>query len=291
MEVEKYIKFNTGCPYEMAKSKSAELAKLISNTRITKSIRGGIVYQNSDDTVLSEPDFDSIENKLAHFPVVVQLVATGRSGKDTFATMVHDCKWCYGSETTSVIYPAVKACDTVVNMMYQAFENYYDVEDNPIARMMSDRADKSEVYRQFLHDVKDAFTKSYNIPLLFVMERYMDLTRQNITHKYPGLPYGILFVNNRDLDTCTTVTEGCWQMGIQCVTLKSVGQHDVSEYVNSCDSNVDEIPYDILIDNSGTIDSLREKASIFSQLFEYAYRLTAIPIPRDITFQTLIEGA
>ncbi|MCM1531907.1 MAG: hypothetical protein NC114_06505 [Ruminococcus flavefaciens] len=221
------------------------------------------------------------------FPVVIMVASAGGSGKDTFIEMVRR-HFSYDDESVSTVDQIKCVYDILHTALHLTYDDFYDKEMNPAEGMVVLKDKKSEEYRQFLHDVKDAWTKLNDGPVLYCLAEYVKAARSNIIlNGDPAYspPYGAIFVNNRDLDTYTTMKDWCYQMGTLCIGVKVDGTPQASDFSNDCDSNVDKIPYDIIIENKSTLEALDRKAKIFAQLLELGISRYGIEVDDRLTFE------
>ena len=276
------VMFSTGQDYESTRTKSKKIAHFINNTTITAGLNSIDISGSEPDTHVAEMMAAMEDIRTSHFPVIINLISAGRNGKDTFANLVAE-ELPYHAEVVSCIGPAVEACNVFADQLYSLYQGVTPEAHIPVFTSAQLAIAKNDAYRQMLHDVKAAFTAFNNGPVLHAIGHYLRMTDTSMQHAKSST--GTLkdrciavFVNNRDLDTVETLQEWCYQMGIMWFNVYVKGTHNPSEYHNTCDSNVDEIPYDILIDNTGTIEELRHRASIFAKLLTWAIRLYGTPI-------------
>lgn len=282
------LAFTTGASYEDARLKSEAIVDFLKTTTINVTLDETVVRRS--DRVLS--DLVRRDSDMVYFPMVVNLIAPGRSGKDTFASLV-DKHFQYGTTTTSCVDPARVVSNTLIDNLHILLANTLPYVDNPVPSVDVATAQKDDAYRQLLHDVKDAFTTYCDGPVLHALGIYMNAV-QKVTYtrnaaderKYSC---GIVFVNNRDQDTVDRLRDWCYQLGICFLSVYVKGPVSASEYVNSCDSTVDHIPVDITISNQGDLAELEEKAKIFSIMLTWAMRTYGTELKPSTDFDTLVE--
>ncbi|MCM1230168.1 MAG: hypothetical protein NC489_08545 [Ruminococcus flavefaciens] len=274
--------------YVNAKSRSDGLAKFIQTTTITEAIDG--IRCTSTDPQLNDLLKDNVfpDYGRNYYPVVIMVASAGGSGKDTFIKMVGDhLSRVYQSRSISTVDPVKDVYDLLQKIMKKSYSrNFAITTGGPIDQLEKHESNKTEEYRQFLHDVKNAWTKVGNGPVLYCLSEYVDCARHNIEMPdySPEPPVGALFVNNRDLDTYTTMKDWCYQMGVMCIGVKVDGTIQASDYTNDCDSNVDTIPYDIVVNNKSSLESLDRKAAAFAQLFAYGISRYGMWVDNRMTF-------
>lgn len=103
--------------------------------------------------------------------------------------------------------------------------------------------EKDEDGRRFLSDLKDA------------MERYHDIPNKKVDEFIESHPDNIIFVNAREPHNITYYQE---KYGAISVLVKNPSVPQVQG--NHVDENVDNYNYNIFINNSGSLEDLKEKA-------------------------------
>ena len=102
---------------------------------------------------------------------------------------------------------------------------------------------KDEDGRRFLSDLKDA------------MERYHDIPNKKVDEFIKSHPDNIIFVNAREPHNIAYYQE---KYGAISVLIKNPSVTQVQG--NHADENVDNYNYNIIINNSGPLEDLKEKA-------------------------------
>lgn len=268
------IRFNTGITYQHAKTYSEELAKFINTVSLHRSINRTFAASTDEqlDKLLRGYTFPDVGRN--YFPVICMVASAGGSGKDTFIDMVqhHIRAYRYFASSVSTV-DAVKR--SVKLLMDEGFDKFSGLRTFGLPGMNHTPSqiinEKGDAYRQFLHDVKDAWTHFDNGPVKYCLGEVLSNVKLNIEIAGDSTKNscGIVFVNNRDIDTYETMKDWCYQLGLLCIGIKVDGDVQASDYRNNCDSNVDNIPYDIYIDNHGSINALDSKAAVFAELFTY----------------------
>lgn len=289
------IPFSTGVDYESTSEQTKKIIDFILTTSVQSTVNGTLI-ETGDAGHRVELQIDDIQDtKSVFFPIIINLISPGRNGKDTFANLVGKY-FPYETKTISCIDPSMKACDLLITDLNEQMRGFMYTTDELLSQLHTMATQKGEPYRQFLHDIKDAYSKYCNGPVLYVLSQYITMLKQvsmeymkETTKTNVEKPFGILFVNNRDIDTVTQLNEWCRQLGIICLNVYMMGTHTSSDYTNTCDSNVDDIPYDIVINNRGSLGNLKERARMFAELLTWALRMYGIKIAWKDTFGNFIS--
>lgn len=145
-----------------------------------------------------------------------------------------------------------------------------------------DEANKADMYRQFLYDVKEAWQKYNNGPINDVIGRYLCWIRERFLSRDITTSPAIFFVNTREVETTDKLIDTFNSIGIPTIKMLVVGNNKSSaDYKNDCDSNVDKIPdtyYDVIIRNTSTLDALDLTAHYFTVMFKQFQMLHGIPL-------------
>ena len=133
-----------------------------------------------------------------------------------------------------------------------------------IARQCGWNGEKTPENRKFLSDLKDLLTTWDDIPMKKIQEKVQQI-QETFTYGDSLADRVVLFVDIREPKEIQRLKEmyGATTLLIRRASVES------EETSNHADSDVFEYQYDVIIENNGTIDELREKAVDFlASLFE-----------------------
>lgn len=105
---------------------------------------------------------------------------------------------------------------------------------------------KDEAGRRFLSDLKDA------------MERYKDIPNKKVDDFIKSHPDNIIFINAREPHNITY-----YQKKYGAISVLVTNPHASKVQGNHADENVNDYDYDFVINNSGTLENLKETAKWF----------------------------
>lgn len=286
------ISFNTGVAYDDAKHRSEQLAHFINTVRPRIGFDTNITL-SSTDPVLDDLIYKHKVSEIVapYYPVVMMVSSVGRTGKDTFIEKVSN-QLTFKAATVSTVDEVKCAVYDLMNNLHKSYDDIFTdpsmKKHNPIEKATSIIDAKDEPYRQFLHDVKDSWTHFNNGPVLYCMATVLKSIKQSLEVS-PQYTISIVFVNNRDKDTYDLMKHWCYSMGLMCIGIKVDGRLQATDYTNDCDSNVDDIDYDIVVTNKGTLGELNMKAWYFARLFENGICKYGIPLPKNTSFASLMH--
>ena len=146
--------------------------------------------------------------------------------------------------------------DTIVELLRTYFFDDYKVynistidETKLIARKMGWGGEKDEKGRQFLADLKDAWTRYNNGANETVLQEVIGCSfDETLYHKEfivfvhcrepEAIEWFVAQLKNRDIDTCTAI----------------VKRENIIEFFNEADKSVDNYNYDITVYNDGSLE-------------------------------------
>ena len=138
--------------------------------------------------------------------------------------------------------------------------NYSSVSKiKKIANIIGWNGEKTERDRKFLSDLK-LLTTEYNDMPLNDMKEYANNFMDNKIHA-PR----ILFLHIREPEEINKAVEAFKEYNVKTILVKRDSVKHITS--NMADENVYNYNYDIVIDNNGTLEDLREKAKNFSNDF------------------------
>ena len=148
--------------------------------------------------------------------------------------------------------------DTVVELVTSYLRDKYDVKNTStidevknIARLMGWNYEKDERGRQFLADLKDAWTKYNNGAN---MKIYRDIIDWNAYEELMPKEY-VMFVHVREPESIQWFVDMLSTCNIFVCTL-IVKRAGIEEFFNDADRNVENFEYDITLINGSDLENL-----------------------------------
>lgn len=177
---------------------------------------------------------------ISPYPFVVIIGGGALNGKDTFINEVS--KHCSALNLSS-INEVKDAVDILIDESTEAEKWYSDVT----VSAGKHRAEKSDQYRQFLHEVKMAWSKFNNGPNHVLLGRLVKILAE---HTQGGEQYDVIFMHLREADEIASLRYDIMdKLHIPVVTLCVSGRVDASVWQNDGDHNTNNYNYDINIRN------------------------------------------
>ena len=172
-----------------------------------------------------------------HNNIVVVINGKPQSGKDTFCKYVEE--WCEENK---------KEC-TVWSTIDFEKELFIDIT----GRGYSPFSESVESDRAFLSEFKQ------------LLNKYFDITYESFINLIDFVP-GVLLIHTREWDEILNFGIYCEQNNIPFITLY-IDNPNGKEYNNNSDKNCDnnKEEYDIIINNTGTLEELKENARQFCE--------------------------
>lgn len=200
-------------------------------------------FQTSDQKLMKNP-----------YPIIVLISGAGGNGKDTFINTVGlSCSAC----NLSSIEEVKEAAAVLLN-----YTSSYSSDKTGIYECNN----KADAYRQFLHDIKMAWTNFHDGPNQVLLGRI----REILAHQQAGGPaYDAIFVHIREpkeIEAFKSMIAS--KIGVLCLTMIVKGLIDPSDYQNTCDSQVEEggYQYDITVQNhSDDLDMFKLQGIMFGK--------------------------
>lgn len=170
---------------------------------------------------------------------IVVINGSGGAGKDQFIT--------YCSEIKSVMN--VSAIDHVKAALTILCPSYNIGDEKPHTEL-------GEYWRAKLHDLKMKSIEYDDSPYKIITQKIDDFMNNDIDE--------ILFIHIREPEEIIRIAER-----FECKTVLFTNSNVEKITSNPGDANVANFNYDIYIDNSGTLEELKEKANDFIVLHIY----------------------
>lgn len=195
--------------------------------------------------------------EVAPYPIVCIISGAGGNGKDTFINAVS--KVCAVGNLSS-IDPVKEIANTLIqeNAAYQ-YESYMTTDGG------KHQSQKTDQYRQFLYELKKAWTSFCDGPNVYLMGKLQDiLSDQNSGNGN----LNIVFMHVREASEIASLKQMIEeQFGIAVITVKLVGLVNPADYQNDCDKNVDDYTFDLTITNHpGNTMMLELQAMMFGNI-------------------------
>lgn len=184
-------------------------------------------------------------------PVVVLVSGAGGNGKDTFIDCVNK----------HLAVENISSIDEIKNMAASLItltaDNRFETVNG-----VKEMTDKTDRYREFLHELKMAWSKFNSGPNNYMLQQINHILTM---HEDEREKFDVIFVHVREADEIIALKSNIERfLGIGCVTLCITGRVDPSEYQNECDKNIDEYKFDVTINNAGDLMILELQAMIFA---------------------------
>lgn len=207
-----------------------------------------------------EANLSSAEDQFK-LPMVVILNGPGGSGKDTLYEMIKD----YMPNKNEVLRVST------VDLVYDAMEVLFSTETR--GDVLAGKEQKEDAYRQLMHEVKMSWTKYCDGPTQYIVDYYNNIVR-NVSIR-DIQPVKLVFTMLREPEEIVKLKEHFNKSGIIVLTMYIFGRTSPTDYQNDCDANVNNLPegfsYDVEIDNSGDLDTLKIAAATIAKALSDLY--------------------
>lgn len=242
-----------------------------SNERIT-SLNEKLVKTLNEDVVINISDgIDTsmdVKNQVSDpLPVIVLINGAGGNGKDTFINAVNRTLAVYNLSTIDPI-------KTIAGQLIDITDSYSQFEKISGSSEMTNKSDR---YREFLHELKMAwanFNDGPNVNMLGEIQNILNI------HEHGGEKYDVIFVHVREPKEIDELKNDIFRyFGISCITMLVKGRVDPSEYNNNCDKNVYNYKHDIVLANTGNTTVLDMQALFFATRLHKINNEYGIPCP------------
>lgn len=203
------------------------------------------------DTVLEKTDLTKVD--VAKLPIIFIMNGYGASGKDTFLDYC-DTILPQSIIRISTVGPVYKAVNDV--LLKDDLSSDGTAYRDSISKSVNT---KDDAWRQFMHEVKMAWTKYCDGPIQYVLNR-VEYVRKNL----PEIKF--IFVYSRESNEVVRFSKIFQSMGYLSARIWVQGP-DENHWQNDCDREVvhDIVRYHYTIDNTGTLDDLKAVARDFME--------------------------
>lgn len=215
--------------------------------------------------VNTTPDYEhAVIDRVAHIsvplPIVIIVGGVARGGKNTFVDM---CTSKYSYERGEFM-GLVRSLSTV-DLCYKAINDTL-LKNDTRAEVVDAVKNKSDEWRQFMHEVKMSWTKFCDGPSNYILQQLNDAVMGpiNLSKTDQSKPE-LVFVQLREVDETRKLKKMLNDAGYLCLAVFIDGSTTTNDFNNGCDHNIvyDPEVYDVLIENKGTLNDLLEKCDSF----------------------------
>ncbi|MDE6041387.1 MAG: hypothetical protein K2F99_07400 [Muribaculaceae bacterium] len=270
------------------------MASIINDGSIHENIRSTFIHMagSTKGSTLGLNLFDGAWE--FRYPVVISVIGVATSGKNTFTDFVRQycCKipGLYRVEDISIMDPIFEVSKQLADMLHDKARMVYPLSqqefvNNAYPDAKETMYSKSDAWRQFVHDLKSVWMQYNEGPMVNTVLQIVKTCKLSLSDYLAhgnDLAYttSIIFIQNRDLDSVQRLAEICSALGLIHLTLKIENDNvRADEWMNDCDSNVDEIPFDVLVHNSDSTLELSRRANTFARLFAIANFIYGVKNP------------
>lgn len=262
-----YMKFSTGAIESEARKHSEALV--------------ADVNRWLEDRVTAFPEEYLVNDA---YPLVVILNGTASSGKDTLVQYV--AKY---TEDPVHHLSAVGPLRNIAKTLMESTEFFRNIEISRSDTVQQVIDNKTKAYRQLLSDLKHAWTKYNNGSNRYLEGAVIKLICEEGTRTTPegelarastssydraasAIPK-MIFVDCREPDNVKWLKKTFQHHGLLCVSMLIRGIEMEKGSASDADDMVNDMDYDIVIENSGTLESLAMTAFLLSH---YLVRANAV---------------
>lgn len=198
-------------------------------------------------------------------PIIIILNGAGAVGKDTFVDDFTDA-----ASTNSRVSRVMRL--STVDLVYTAVNKVLlleDItEDGSYARasIQISVREKDDPWRQFMSDVKMAWSRYSDGPRQYIMNRVIDIVKTNRFIEY-------IFIYSRESPEINSFVDLFNGAGFLVTTLFMYGRKNAEDWQNDCDSQVADggVHYDYQIGNTGTLEDLKTEAVTYYKALSAIY--------------------
>lgn len=203
-----------------------------------------------DDTINPFNDNTRIPNNARKIPIVLIINGPGRSGKDTFVdTLNNHVKDSNGTVVScTTVFLVYNAMRELTDLFTDTHTSGYDV------RIESSIANKTEEWRQFMHEIKMAWSRYCDGPLRYVVNKAFKSVEDEKCQ--------FITIMSRENDEIMRISQILDNIGFLTIRIYIDGAKTAAQYQNDCDHNAvyDREIYDIYIKNDADYNSFIHKS-------------------------------
>lgn len=202
------------------------------------------------------------EDTSFRYPIICIINGAGGNGKDTFIEAAGSAVSVASLTSINEIRGVAASLIESMRSASEFFPLTVDIE--------KEQAEKSDKYREFLHELKTAWVNFYDGPNVVLLGRMCEL----ISKQYVGgEDYDIIFLQIREPSEIEKMSTFIREtLGLICITVLITGRVNASEYQNNADSSVEDYDYDFTIENVSTEATLKIRAQLFGYAIQAANR-------------------
>ena len=203
-------------------------------------------------------------SNMQKLPIIIILNGAGAVGKDTFVDDFTDVASTNSRVSRVMRLSTVDLVYTAVNKVL-LMEDIGENGDHVRASIQKSVKEKDDPWRQFMNDVKMAWSRYCDGPRQYIMNRVIDIVKTNRFIEY-------IFIYSRESPEINSFVELFNNAGFLVTTLFMYGRKNAEDWQNDCDSQVADgkVHYDYQIGNTGTLEDLNAEA------VEYYKKLSTI---------------
>lgn len=232
----------------------------LKNNSIDEIMRKKNDILKSHRTISKIINTTEVSKEYTSAPIVFLISGPGGGGKDTFIEYVDEYVKHHKNRQVlniSTINPVKRGVECILD--HNTHEGEIDV--------------KSDKYRSFLHDVKEAWVKYNNGPTEYIK----DIIKYNINTN--NKPECMIFVHCREGNEIDKLIETVQnEIGLIVLSIGVFGHVDPESFTNAADKNSDYYSYDYKIYNTQDLEDLKEKAYNFAKFILIANDLYGIQV-------------
>ena len=221
------------------------------------------------EQMLNVPEENSLvkiadRSNIQKLPIIIILNGAGAVGKDTFVDDFTDAASANSRVSRVMRLSTVDLVYTAVNKVL-LMEDIREDGDHVRASIQKSVKKKDDPWRQFMNDVKMAWSRYCDGPRQYIMNRVIDIVKTNRFIEY-------IFIYSRESPEINSFVELFNNAGFLVTTLFMYGRKNAEDWQNDCDGQVADgkVHYDYQICNTGTLEDLNAEA------VEYYKKLSAI---------------
>jgi len=297
------FKFTTRISKGEAQLRSMDLVEVIKSPSLVSGVENQVDLDAIMPTEINDP-----------YPVIILINGSGGCGKGTLIKQIR--QYCnapvYELSTVDPLRPVAK---TLMEYQQDMFAGLF--ETDPMTAS-AEESEKGGPYRQFLSDLKYAWSNHNEGPNTYVVGLALKLITDNrwTIDENTGLPIrpesspttynadggmtftldttydmpAMIFINAREPKNLDELKNAFWELGLLCFTMKMEGIEHEAEDLADSDLLVNDYDYDIVVRNKGTVDDLSVLAFTMNTFVNRANRMYGVSVAESKIDQTEVLG-
>lgn len=269
--------FTTRISKGEAQLRSMDLVEVIKSPSLVSGVENQVDLDAIMPTEIDDP-----------YPVIILINGSGGCGKGTLIKQIR--QYCnapvYELSTVDPLRPVAK---TLMEYQQDMFTGLF--ETDPMTAS-AEESEKGGPYRQFLSDLKYAWSNHNEGPNTYVVGLALKLITDNrwTIDEHTGLPIqpepspttydmpAMIFINAREPKNLDELKNSFWELGLLCFTMKMEGIEHKAEDLADSDLLVNDYDYDIVVRNKGTTDDLSVLAFTMNTFVNRANRMYGVSV-------------